>query len=68
MKYRIVEYTNPHGDKRYRIQEKWFGLFWTSPYPSEYDFFGYSYEEALKEIDILRASCYTVTNKIEVRE
>jgi hypothetical protein len=67
MKYRIVEYTNPLGDKRYGIQEKWFGLFWTSPYPCEYDNLFYSYAEAMKEIDELRASCYTVTNKTEVK-
>ena len=67
MKYRIVEYNNPFGNKKYKIQAKFCKLFWTSPYAAGYDIEYYSYESAEKGVDILRTFNYTVTNKTEVK-
>ena len=67
MKYRIVEYTNPFGDKKYRIEAKFFRLFWASPYSSGYNKEYDSYEAAEKGVDILRSLDYTVTNKTVVK-
>jgi hypothetical protein len=68
MKYRIVEYTNPFGTKKYEIEAKFFYIFWTSPYPEGYNKEYASYEAAEKGVDILRSFEYTVTNKTVVRK
>ena len=65
-KYRIVEYTNPFGNKKYEIEVKLFWFYWTSPFFEGYNTEYNSYSSAEKGVEALRSLQYTVSNKTEL--